>query len=370
MRTPASTSLVVLLGWVAACSVFGTGMANAYQLRLVTNQSGDLSPGDTLVVEVRLDSQSEAGAHLFSVSVLYPSDVLTYDRPASSTATYILYESLGMSSIGLYPYHQPALAWPLADDQVNVDWVINGINGGVTAVEEDVLVATLHFDVIGPGIGDVALSVDRSGNVFAVWDGGPELATVELGPPIPVQSVSTVPLLGALSLLVLSGCVVWLGRKKLVVAAAGGTAVLLASIGVGFVLFAFSPGSPSSAAEEALGGGGAGGVDTDGDGVLDQDDNCLLQANGPQLGACSQIDSDQDGYGNHCDTDHSNDGATGMDDWYLFRKFALGTYDPVYDYDCDGLIGFYEIDRIRYELRDFTIVGPSGLSCAGTVPCP
>ncbi|MGE4652263.1 MAG: hypothetical protein AAEJ53_15360, partial [Myxococcota bacterium] len=38
--------------------------------------------------------------------------------------------------------------------------------------------------------------------------------------------------------------------------------------------------------------------DTDGDGVIDVGDNCVLHPNGPLLGPNDQLDSDHDGYGN------------------------------------------------------------------------
>ena len=58
-------------------------------------------------------------------------------------------------------------------------------------------------------------------------------------------------------------------------------------------------------------------MDRDGDGIRGSFDNCIDVANGPlaSTGSCdSQLDGDLDGYGNICDSDVDNDGATGLDD--------------------------------------------------------
>jgi PKD repeat protein len=63
-------------------------------------------------------------------------------------------------------------------------------------------------------------------------------------------------------------------------------------------------------------------VDDDGDGVADEQDNCPSESNADQL------DTDNDGAGNACDTDDDNDSLT--DD----EELSLGT-DPL-DVDSDG----------------------------------
>jgi hypothetical protein len=71
----------------------------------------------------------------------------------------------------------------------------------------------------------------------------------------------------------------------------------------------------------------------DGDGVLDEADNCLLVPNGPDLqtGFCNtQLDGDMDGYGNPCDTDVNNDGATALDDVnQVFAAAVIVSTDPI-----------------------------------------
>lgn len=91
--------------------------------------------------------------------------------------------------------------------------------------------------------------------------------------------------------------------------------------------------------------------DTDGDGVRDALDNCLTAPN------ASQLDTDLDGYGNYCDGDIDNDDL----------NICLNTAPPACDLDGDGLITISDLNRLSaiFGLPP----GPSGLSCAGTIPC-
>jgi hypothetical protein len=109
--------------------------------------------------------------------------------------------------------------------------------------------------------------------------------------------------------------------------------------------------------------------DTDSDGVPDVFDNCSLLANGPAagtLGCWAQEDGDLDGYGNACDSDFNNDSLTLVGDTAaLMAGFASN--DANLDLDCDGRV--LGADVTRHEALLGTAPGPSGLSCAGTIPC-
>lgn len=102
----------------------------------------------------------------------------------------------------------------------------------------------------------------------------------------------------------------------------------------------------------------AGAQDYDLDGVADTVDNCSETANPRQL------DPDLDGYGNRCDADFDQDGDVDQAD----VDFMQGCSDPVCDLDENGVVG---------DFGDFGVLsasfgsppGPSGLDCAGTVPC-
>jgi len=106
--------------------------------------------------------------------------------------------------------------------------------------------------------------------------------------------------------------------------------------------------------------------DADGDGVCDDADNCSLKAN------ADQIDTDGNGYGNACDADYDNDGSvTGSDFVALRASFGSSLGDPEYDaaIDSDGndQVGPEDFLFLRGAFR--LPLGPSGLSCAGTIPC-
>jgi hypothetical protein len=109
------------------------------------------------------------------------------------------------------------------------------------------------------------------------------------------------------------------------------------------------------------------GPDQDGDGVCNNQDSCLIELNP------FQRDTNQDGYGNICDPDVNNDGMVGGPDFVILQiewGKTLGDpdYDPDVDLDGDGVIGQgdYDIMLLYWGGQP----GPSGLTCAGTSPCP
>ncbi len=105
----------------------------------------------------------------------------------------------------------------------------------------------------------------------------------------------------------------------------------------------------------------AGGLDGDSDGVADYADNCVNLANPDQR------DTNQDGYGNLCDADLDNDGFTNFVDLSLFKSVFL-TADMDADFDGDGNVNFVDLSLMKALF--LAPPGDSGMSCAGTVPCP
>ncbi|NNF15970.1 MAG: hypothetical protein HKN70_04440 [Gammaproteobacteria bacterium] len=91
-----------------------------------------------------------------------------------------------------------------------------------------------------------------------------------------------------------------------------------------------------------------GGDDTDGDGVLDPVDNCVLVANAPQR------DTDGDGIGNYCDPDLNNDGVVNFLDIGIWQLSYLGT-DPDADFNGDGNVNFLD-----YSIITSTYLMPPG----------
>jgi hypothetical protein len=113
----------------------------------------------------------------------------------------------------------------------------------------------------------------------------------------------------------------------------------------------------------ALAGGIAGSAlaaDTDGDGVADFRDNCLVEPNPTQL------DTNRDGFGNRCDPDYDGDGLVGSAEWISLQQ-ALGSENRDLDLTGDGRVT--STDAYRFLIYLGRAPGPSGLSCAGGVPC-
>ncbi len=84
-------------------------------------------------------------------------------------------------------------------------------------------------------------------------------------------------------------------------------------------------------------------TDSDGDNIPDDEDNCRMTKNS------SQIDSDEDGYGNACDCDLNNDKTVDQADFIQFRNF-WGTDEAVADFNGDETVNQadYMIFRSRW----------------------
>lgn len=104
--------------------------------------------------------------------------------------------------------------------------------------------------------------------------------------------------------------------------------------------------------------------DADGDGWLDAEDNCSLDAD------ADQRDTDSDGFGDLCDCDFDNNGICDGSDLMIFGQFFGKTAAPEsreLDMNGDGIVS--GDDYLLFAVRWGGPPGPSGLSCAGTVPC-
>lgn len=113
-------------------------------------------------------------------------------------------------------------------------------------------------------------------------------------------------------------------------------------------------------------------ADGESDGRGDVCDNCQKTKNGPSApdaGGFIQRDTNLDGYGNMCDPDYNNDGIVDNADLAIFNAALLSpTYTPDVDADGDNAIGRSDYRILKRHFGGGP--GPSGLSCAGTVPCP
>jgi hypothetical protein len=106
-------------------------------------------------------------------------------------------------------------------------------------------------------------------------------------------------------------------------------------------------------------------ADLDGDGVPDASDNCVAMANP------LQCDGDRDGYGNTCDADINNTGAqTGADIAPFIAMLSSVPANLTADMNCNGSATGGDFAPFIARLGASATPGPSGLACAGTIPCP
>jgi hypothetical protein len=94
-------------------------------------------------------------------------------------------------------------------------------------------------------------------------------------------------------------------------------------------------------------------VDTDGDGVADNNDNCTLLAN------ADQRNTNGDAFGNVCDPDLNDDGVVNFVDLGILRGVFFSS-DADADFDGDGAVNFLDLGVMRTFF--FVPPGPSGLS--------
>ena len=102
-------------------------------------------------------------------------------------------------------------------------------------------------------------------------------------------------------------------------------------------------------------------TDTDGDGIADALDNCILAPNGPLIpdaGGNSQRDTDGDNYGNVCDPDLDNDLIVNAADLALFKLLFFSS-DPNADFDGSGTVNAADLAILKTMF--FGPPGPSGL---------
>lgn len=101
-------------------------------------------------------------------------------------------------------------------------------------------------------------------------------------------------------------------------------------------------------------------MDSDGDDVDDNADNCSLESN------IEQTDIDSDGLGNACDPDFNNDCIVNFLDYSQMTDNFLSTNSPLYDLNNDGVVNF--IDIATFSSFFLMPPGPSGISNSCDLP--
>jgi hypothetical protein len=110
-------------------------------------------------------------------------------------------------------------------------------------------------------------------------------------------------------------------------------------------------------------------ADADADGIPDSLDKCALDSRN----LAAPCDTDRDGYGNPCDADFDQNGATNSADFTMYFVPSMSNGIPTSrgtDMSCDGTVN--ASDFTMFFVPKFSTgrgAGPSGLACAGTIPC-
>ena len=110
--------------------------------------------------------------------------------------------------------------------------------------------------------------------------------------------------------------------------------------------------------------------DQDSDGIPDVLDKCMADSRN----AVSTCDTDQDGYGNVCDGDFNQNGmvTASLDYEMIFVPDILVGQDSGHGTDMNCTLGVQATDLTMFFAPQFRTTGkpgPSGLACAGVVPC-
>jgi len=103
-------------------------------------------------------------------------------------------------------------------------------------------------------------------------------------------------------------------------------------------------------------------IDFDGDGVSNNDDNCIFAPNGPSCpdaGDNIQLDTDGDGYGNLCDADFNGNGIIDPFDFSLLKSVFGLDLNPDQDLNGNGVVDAFDFSLLKSRFGQPP--GPSGL---------
>lgn len=187
----------------AALVAFSATTAGALLLELGAPAGQTVENGAQITVTVSIDAEGTLDINTMSVGILFDDTQLAYNEAASSTTSYVLYNTVvnaktGVVGPGTYlnaasscggSYYSPTAGAGCElrigeTNQINADYISTGFpTAGTTGGTTDLLV-TLVFDVIAvSGLPDsavpvVSLSLTSPGNVIGDSAGGFIPATV------------------------------------------------------------------------------------------------------------------------------------------------------------------------------------------------
>ena len=189
---------------VAAMLVFSAASASAISFTLTGANGQSVNPGDTVTVQVTMDTEATTGITVMSVGVLFDASRLSYNVGLSSATSYGLYTSgknnnfiKAAVTCGGYPggaggtLGNPGCALTSAG-QVNLDYVSTDLTTGTQSPQNttagatfvNAVLAELVFNVIDPavaGFASIALTDSAPGNVIGQPGGASTTATLNNG---------------------------------------------------------------------------------------------------------------------------------------------------------------------------------------------
>ena len=192
----------------AALLLLFAAPAAAYSVTTDTAYSGEvLGIGDTVGVDVFLDTEGVSGTAILGIGVLWDPNVMALrDDLSSITDQLLLTPGAGPGDpdrfLELARPTDPFGRWPAPPpglEQINLDYVSNGLLllEGTDASAADELVASLVFEVVGLGETDIVTTVTAPGNVVALIEGGQTVilpdGAVRESDPIRVRAGNPVP---------------------------------------------------------------------------------------------------------------------------------------------------------------------------------
>lgn len=101
--------------------------------------------------------------------------------------------------------------------------------------------------------------------------------------------------------------------------------------------------------------------DSDFDGIDDEFDNCIEVQNGPLFpdsGGNSQLDTDEDGFGNLCDPDFNGNNIIDPGDFSLFKSVFGQTSFPDQDLNGNGIVDPFDFSLLKSKFGQAP--GPAG----------